>query len=181
MAGFHVLESSRNPLPPARWTNVALLLAAVVVCLSSGCVQRRLTVRSNPPGALVYIDNQEIGTTPVSTDYVYYGTRNIRLVKDGYETLNSKQWIPPPWYEIFPLDFATENLVPYEFRDERALDFQLQPQVLAPTQQLLGRADNLRQGSRIEGYTPPPQAAPPTNIAPPGWVPNVATPPMAVP
>ena len=26
-----------------------------------GCVRRRLTIRSSPPGALVYIDDQEIG------------------------------------------------------------------------------------------------------------------------
>ena len=70
-----------------------------------------------PPGALVYVDNYEIGTTPVSTDYIYYGTRRIRLVKDGYATLDIKQWIPPPWYEIIGIDFVSENLVPAEIRD----------------------------------------------------------------
>jgi hypothetical protein len=33
----------------------------------AGCVQRRMTIRSNPPGALVYVDDYQIGTTPVST------------------------------------------------------------------------------------------------------------------
>ena len=32
-----------------------------------GCVRRRMTVRSNPPGAVVFVDDQEIGTTPAST------------------------------------------------------------------------------------------------------------------
>jgi hypothetical protein len=156
-------------------------VVAALVCATVGCVQRRLTVRSNPPGALVYIDNKEIGTAPVSTDYIYYGTRRITLVKDGYETLVAKQWIPPPWYQIFPLDFVTENVIPYEFRDERTLEFQMQPQMIAPTDQLLNRAENLRQGSRVPGFTAPQQPAPPTGIAPPPWSPNLSPPPIAVP
>lgn len=155
---------------------------ALLVLLGCNGVQRRLTIRSNPPGALVYIDNYEIGTTPVSTDYIYYGTRRIRLVKDGYTTLDIKQWIPPPWYEIFPLEFASENLVPAEIRDHRVLEFQLVPQMIVPTEQLLGRAENLRQGSKTEGYVPPPQVVQPTGVVPPPWVPsgNSAPPPAVV-
>jgi hypothetical protein len=111
-------------------------------------VQRRLTIRSNPPGAAVYIDDYEIGTTPVSTDFVYYGTRKIRLVKDGYETLTVLQPIPAPWYEVPPLDFFSENLVPGELRDHRVLDFSMVPQKVVPIPELLGRAEGLRQGSR---------------------------------
>ena len=89
--------------------------------MATGCVQRRLTVRSNPPGALVYVDNHEIGTTPVSTDFIYYGTRQIRLVKDGYETITLLQPVSAPWYQYFPIDFFAENVVPGEIRDERCL------------------------------------------------------------
>src|SRR5688500_13325108 len=83
--------------------------ALALVCLgSAGCVQRRRTIRSNPPGALVYVDNHEIGVTPVATDFIYYGTRQIRLVKDGYETLTVLQGVPAPWYQYFPIDFFAE-------------------------------------------------------------------------
>lgn len=125
----------------------ALLLAVGLLCAAPGCVQRRLTIRSTPPGALVYIDNYEIGVTPVSTDYVYYGVRNIKLVRDGYETLNVQQKISPPWYQWFPLDFVAENVVPWEIRDERALNFNLLPQQIVPTQSLLERAEGIRRGN----------------------------------
>src|SRR5690606_1796746 len=69
-------------LPIRRTLLIALLLTVAL----TGCVRRRLTVRSDPPGALVLIDDQEIGHTPVATSYVYYGTRKIQLIKDGYET-----------------------------------------------------------------------------------------------
>ena len=47
-------------------------------------------------GALVYVDDYEVGITPISTSFLYYGQRRIRLVKDGYETLTVMQPIPPP-------------------------------------------------------------------------------------
>ena len=119
------------------WTLLALLVCAC----QFGCVQRRLTIRTNPPGALVYVDDYQIGTTPVSTGFTYYGTRKIRLVLSGYETKTFLQPVPMPWYEYPGLDFVTENLVPGEIRDERVVEYQLTPQVIAPSQQLLGRAE----------------------------------------
>jgi hypothetical protein len=142
--------------------SMAVMLLALVSC-SLGCVQRRFTIRSNPPGALVYIDDYQIGTTPVSTDFTYYGTRKIRLVKDGFETLTVLQPVPTPWYEIPGIDFVSENLVPGEIRDERVLDYQLQPQVIVPTEQLMGRAEELRRGAH--SFAPAP-TLPPANFTP---------------
>jgi len=122
------------------------VVAALAICLlASGCVQRRLTIRSNPPGALVYVDNYEIGTTPVSVNFTYYGTRQIRLVKDGYETLTVMQPVTPAWYQIPPADFVTENMLPGELRDHREFTYNLMPQVMVPTDQLLARAEQLRR------------------------------------
>jgi hypothetical protein len=126
-------------------TAIGLLLGAQL--LLPGCLRRRMLVRSNPPGAMVYVDNQQIGMTPCSTDFIYYGTREIRLVKPGYETLTVDQPIPAPWYEIPPLDFVSENMVPREIQDYRTLAYNLTPQAIVPTNQLLGRAQQLRQAT----------------------------------
>jgi hypothetical protein len=149
------------------------IVVLAVVC--GGCVRRRMTVRSNPPGALVYIDDQEIGKTPVSTPFTYYGTRKIRLVRDGYETLTVMQKVSPPWYEIPPLDFITENLYPGELRDERLIEFDLQPQRIVPRSELLDRANELRAASYTEPGASSADAAPgaaespPSNIQQPDW------------
>jgi hypothetical protein len=134
------------------WT---LLLVLAVCGWQGGCVQRRMTIRTNPPGALAYVDDYEIGTTPISTDFTYYGQRKIRLVKDGYETLTVMQPVPSPWYQIPPLDFVTENLVPGEIRDQRTFHYQLTPQAVVPTDQLLSRAESLRRGIAPVGTTGP--------------------------
>jgi hypothetical protein len=153
---------------------LALVLAAML--LPTGCVRRRLAVRSNPPGALVFVDNQQIGTTPCSVDFTYYGTREIRLVKPGYETLTVNQPIPTPWYEIPPIDFVSENLMPNKIMDHRTASFEMQPQLIVPTEQLLDRANQLRQATLEEATVPAASVAIPNATVPLSPVP--AGPPM---
>jgi hypothetical protein len=149
-----------------------VLLALGFCTLGGGCVQRRMTVRTNPPGALLYVDDYEIGTTPVSANLTYYGTRKLRLVKDGYETLTVMQWIPPPWYEFPPLDFVSENFVPGQIRDQRVLDFQLKPQTVVPAGELIGRAEQLRRGIHsATGTAPMPPPSGPAAVAPAAFPP----------
>jgi len=134
-----------------------LSLAAAVGCFllaDTGCVKRKLTIRSQPEGALVYVDQQEVGQTPLSVPFTYYGTREILLEKDGYQTVKEKHRIRMPWYQIPPLDFITENLISKEIHDERVLDFQLQPQVPTDETQLQHRAEQLRQNVNQGLVTP---------------------------
>jgi len=107
-----------------------------------------MLIRTNPPGAVVSVDNQVIGTTPAATSFVYYGPREIRVEKDGFRTETIKKRINPPWYEFPGLDFISETLYPGEIRDERIIDVQLVPQTLEASENVLQRADSLRTQSR---------------------------------
>lgn len=127
----------------AVYHRAAVVVLLLIVC-SSGCVRRRMTVRSNPPGALVFVDGQEVGRTPVATSFTYYGTRNIRLIKDGYETISVNQPFRAPWYQVPPLDFVSENMVPNEIRDDREVNFELVPRVNVSMNDVLIHADQLR-------------------------------------
>lgn len=138
---------------------VLIAVLGLTTLLTSGCVRRRMMIRSNPPGATVFVDNQLVGTTPCATDFVYYGTREVRLVKPGFETLTVSQPIPAPWYEIPPLDFVSEVVMPRKIQDFRTLSYNLTPQVIVPTEQLLERAEELRSGTG-QGLTLPPATVP---------------------
>ncbi len=145
MRMLHALQSGIGWRP--QW---AAALAIVLTASQAGCVERRMIVRTNPPGALLYVDDYEIGTTPCATSFIYYGTRKIRLVKDGYETLVVNQPLPAPWYEYFPADFVAENLVPGHIRDLRILTYDLRPAIPVPMDQLRSRADALRGAVKAE-------------------------------
>ncbi len=92
--------------------------------------------------------------TPVSTSFTYYGTRNVQLAKDGYETVTEKHHFSTPWYEYPVVDFFSENLWPFETRDERILDFDLPPQQAAVPSQVMDRGERLRSEAR-QGLTTP--------------------------
>jgi hypothetical protein len=158
---------------------IVVLVAAIACACPAGCVQRRMVIRSNPPGAVVYVDDYQIGTTPVATNFTYYGTRRIRLVKNGYETLTVMQPVTVPWYEITPVDFISENLIPGKIHDTRTFDYQLAPQLVVPSDQLLDRAEGLRRQTRGSGVvqtSPPLRAGSPPRGASPQWTAPSASP-----
>jgi hypothetical protein len=123
---------------------VFCLALAASMCLSSGCVYRRLMVRSDPPGARVLLDGQEVGNTPVGIPFTWYGTRELKLIKPGFETHTELVKIPTPWYEVFPLDFVSDNLVPFQITNRHEITRQLSPQTVVPSEQLYDRAESLR-------------------------------------
>ena len=135
-------------------TTLGLLLCLLLLSSQVGCVRRRMTIRSNPPGAAVYVDERWIGVTPVSTEYTYYGTRNIQLLHDGSETVKEKHRFDPPWYQYPVIDFFAENLWPFEVRDERILDFNLPPMKATSPTEVIQRADQLRTDAQRGMVTP---------------------------
>ena len=100
------------------------LLAAALALASCGCIHRELTVRSEPPGALLLLNDKKIGQTPLSYDFTWYGTYRVLLTKDGYETLYDKPTLRAPWYFWIPLDLVME-LWPGRVNDVRELSYQL--------------------------------------------------------
>jgi hypothetical protein len=128
-------------------TSLAALLALFGL---SGCVERRYTIRSEPPGALVIVNGEEIGTTPVSRAFTFYGDRSIRLVREGYEVLDVVQPVNAPLYDNLVTEFFTETLLPYTLRDERTFNYKLSPVKPTDPNELLGRAEGLRaEGQKL--------------------------------
>jgi hypothetical protein len=150
---------------------------ALLLTCETGCVRRRMTIRSNPPGAKVYVDDIEIGTTPVSTGFTYYASRKITLLKDGYRTETTYHRMLPTWYEIPGVDFFSENLYPGELRDERVVDFQLVPQENVPIDQLMNRANALRENAQTGAVSPlVPEQSQPEALPPPVGLPGQGLP-----
>lgn len=139
----------------------AILLVCLSVLSCGGCVRRRLTVRTQPPGAAVYVDNQYVGTSPTATSTTYYATRQIEVVKDGYRHEKILRRFNPPWYQLPPIDFLTDTLWPKKIRDERIVDITLAPQQMISSEELQARANSLRVQAAQGVATPlPPTISP---------------------
>ncbi len=143
-------RSTRRRRPTGRALRLlAWLVVASVGMLPAGCVHRRLTIRSDPPGAHVSIDGEELGITPVSTDFTYYGTHEITLTKSGFETLTVMQPVPTPWYQIPPLDLIADNFWPFSVTNRHEFTYRLTPRQPPSTEALLERARELRSESQL--------------------------------
>ena len=118
---------------------------AAVAILPAGCVRRTLMVRTEPEGARVFLNDHEVGTSPVSVDFTWYGDYDVIVRKDGYETLKTHHEIKPPWYQVPPVDFVAELLVPFEIHDEREASFTLRPMEKIDPETLLQDAVELRE------------------------------------
>jgi hypothetical protein len=165
--------------------NAGLGVVLLLASLSAGCVTRSYVITSDPPGALVYRNGVPLGTTPVDDRFIYYGTYEFVLVKEGYEPLRVQQKIPIPWYEWPGFDFVSENLWPGKLRDVHRFHYQLQPLQRKQPDEVLNRAGELRnRGKALEPLNanpPPPPAAPRQPVAPSGTVMPPADAPPSVP
>lgn len=136
----------------------AAILATTIACVV-GCngVRRRLTITSEPSGAVVYLNNKEIGKTPIATNFLYSGTYNIRCYKEGYETTEKKYKTGTPWYLWPGFDFFSENFVPGEIRDEQSCHVELPLKREIPENELFEKATRLREeahnNSSLKYYT----------------------------
>lgn len=122
---------------------------AFIALTQAGCVSRRLMVNSNPPGAVVLCDGKEVGYTPTGIDFTYYGTRELTLIKDGYETKTQLVPVRAPWYQWPLIEFFSDNFWPGHVTDRREVAFELEPKQIVPSQELLNRGQNLRNEAEI--------------------------------
>jgi hypothetical protein len=115
-----------------------------------GCVQREMTVVTDPPGAVVYLNDREIGRTPFTRTFLWYGNYDVVVRKEGYQTLKTTAEITAPFWQFVPLDVLTDFL---PLTDNTTIRFSLSPQQPADPQVLLTRGEQMQQALESSGYT----------------------------
>ena len=121
---------------------LAICALSAVAC---GRVERTWTIKSEPSGAMVIISGVERGRTPLTVDFLHYGTREIVLRKDGWETLVDTVEFNPPWYQKMGVDFFTEVFVPKKFVDKRETLHVLKPKLEADDKQVKALKDRAKR------------------------------------
>ncbi len=137
---------------------LGLLALVLGSCLLCGCVERRLYIYSDPPGADVYIDGEFVGQTrpedhkdgPFFVNFIYYGKRDYTLRKPGYATKSGSVQLETPWYEYPPIDFFAEVLTPWKIVDSHEIRETMQKAEPADIEQLLRNAEAYRDAARPE-------------------------------
>jgi hypothetical protein len=161
---------------------IACYLAVLTVSATAGCVERRFTVYSDPPGALVWYNGNYLGITPTDGYVTFYGKQQFRLIHEGYETLDVAQDYSPPWFDWPGIDFLTENIYPGKLRDVRQFHYTMRPLLSIPLDDVRARAEELRaRGQNIGVPLPPRPLAPSKPASPPGTILEAPTPQGTLP
>lgn len=147
-----------------------IILTGAALLAAGGCAnQRRIVVTSDPPGARVFLNDQEIGLTPAEASFKFYGTYAVRLDKPGYEPIVTTRKASAPIHEWPGLDLVATAL-PYRFTDRQEWHFDLTPALESQADEaaleegLRERAVELRE--QLEAIPPKDAPEAPENEAP---------------
>ncbi len=123
-------------------STVITVIFISTVLLATGC-ERQLTINTEPKGALVVLNDEEIGTSPVTVSFEWYGDYNVRLSKEGYETLNTHRKLKRPLHDKFPFDLLA-MLSSKRTVDSYQWSFTLEEKKQISREQLLQNAQELK-------------------------------------
>ncbi len=131
------------------WRLSASGILAACLLLCTGCtgrVVRTITVESQPPGAILWLNDNEVGRTPVTVPFTWYGVYSIRMEKEGYVPLEVLERVAAPWYQWLLVDLPFETVVPGTRRDRHHFGpYELQPAKAADPDKLLRRGEDFRK------------------------------------
>jgi len=134
---------------------MSLIGIVVLAAAIGGCVERRLTINTDPQGATVILNDQEIGDSPVTVPFNWYGDYWVRVSKDGYETLDTHRELKAPLHDYFPFDFFAQVLYPGRIVDSYEWTFDLAPKQYPTRDLLIDKAQTLRtQVEQLSGPAP---------------------------
>ncbi len=128
---------------PAKMMLVCVGLCAILVL--TGCVERKLTINTEPTGAVVWLNDEEIGISPVTVEFNWYGDYKVLISKEGYETLDTHRKLKGPVYDAVGLDFFAEILWPGRIVDEYEWSFELEPYQPPVRTELIEAAGQFRE------------------------------------
>jgi hypothetical protein len=126
----------------------AVLAAGLAVTGCYGQVQRTITIDSEPQGAVCWLNEQEVGKTPLTVPFTWYGTYGVRLEAAGYEMLVTTAKVGAPYYEWIPLDLFAETVVPGIKHDDHQFRFALRKAEPVEANALRERAEGLRRDAK---------------------------------
>ena len=122
-----------------------LLSVCLTLILLTGCVERKLTINTEPQGATVTLNDEEIGQSPVTVSFNWYGDYNVRISKEGYETLKTHRALKGPWYDNFPFDFFAQVINSKRTVDSYEWTFKLEEMQQPSREKLLQNAEELKK------------------------------------
>jgi len=123
---------------------LTILFFSILILSLNSCVERELKINTKPEGALVTLNDEEIGVSPVTVSFEWYGDYWVRIRKQGFETIDTHKELKGPWYDHFPFDFFAQVVNPNRIVDSYEWTFELSPKQQVSRDELIQNAQELK-------------------------------------
>jgi hypothetical protein len=111
-----------------------------------------MKITTRPPGAVVVVNDEEVGVSPVKFNFLWYGDYDIIIRKPGYETLKTHHRVDAPWWQWPVFDLITETMIAGTLHDDHVVpEYELKPAELPPVDEVAQRAVELRDRALFGG------------------------------
>ncbi len=162
---IHIMMSERFH----RIVRIRGFLGCVLACAwilpLGGCVERSVTLVSDPPGSLVYLNDVQQGTTPCTVQFKWYGDYSVRLRKKEnigtplkpdyvYYFLHTHKTTKRPWFQWYGVDLFA-SILPIKFKDHEIWAF------IVPQVPELSTAQLVQKAKKLKSELPPPKPSSP--------------------
>jgi hypothetical protein len=125
----------------------ARVACALLLLFGAGCVERRLFIRSDPPGATVRVNGEEIGVTPATWRFDKYGRVLVEVELSGHRPDSKVVDLDVPWFEYPVIDFFSDVLAPARIRDDHEVSLRLEPWGEPTEEEIVRRMEALAQSA----------------------------------
>lgn len=103
-----------------------LLALCLLIVPLGGCIRHRMVITSEPSEAMVTLNDQYRGRTPIEIPFEWHWWYVLKIEREGYQPLEREVRLrAKPWF-YFPLDLIAQAL-PFKFDDTRKLHYRLTP------------------------------------------------------
>lgn len=89
---------------------VAVAFVAILLSAAPGCLERKISITSEPPGATVLVNDTEIGRAPATAGFLFYGKFDVQARKEGCEAVTTSRDSYTPFWEYPPFDLIATAL-----------------------------------------------------------------------
>jgi len=131
----------------------SVLAGVLAACgLSGGCVERVMRITTEPAGARVVVNDEDVGLSPARFTFLWYGDYDIVVRKPGFKTVRTHHRVDAPWHQYPPFDLVAETMIATTIRDEHDVPLiRMEPDVAVPAEVLVERATQLRDETLYGG------------------------------
>lgn len=116
---------TKNAVAGSRYP-VVVRLSLVVLVLLGACVERRLFIKTDPPGALVRVNGRELGRSPAEWRFDHYGEVLVEAELDRHHAVQKVVELKAPLREWVLGGIFTDVLWPGTIHDDHEVLLKLE-------------------------------------------------------